>query len=147
MFLEISQNSQENTCARVSCNFIKKETLAQVFSCDIYEISKNTFFLRNTSGGCFCSVYGSFLFPLCCYLAVIRLQINLIYIYQFFLKDTLKIFHDLKMQARKLWSNISRYLKVCIFWKRIPCIIHWGKTNVKKISFGAHQKLTWTQIF
>ena len=40
VFLEISQNSQENTCSRVSflisCrlkawNFIKKETLAQVF--------------------------------------------------------------------------------------------------------------------
>ena len=40
MFLEISQESQENSCARVSfliklqaeaCNFIKKETLAQVF--------------------------------------------------------------------------------------------------------------------
>ena len=38
--------SQENTCARVSflINFIKKETLAQVFSCEIFEISKNTFF-------------------------------------------------------------------------------------------------------
>ena len=24
-------------------NFIKKETLAQVFSCEFYEISKNTF--------------------------------------------------------------------------------------------------------
>ena len=42
MFLEISQNSQGNTCARVSFliklqsqayNFIKKEALAQVFSC------------------------------------------------------------------------------------------------------------------
>ena len=45
-FLEISQMSQENTCARVSflINFIKKETLAQVFSCEIFEISKNTFF-------------------------------------------------------------------------------------------------------
>ena len=47
----MSQNSQENTCARVSFliraeayNFIKKETLAQVFSCEFYEISKNTFF-------------------------------------------------------------------------------------------------------
>ena len=54
VFLEISQNSQENTCARVSfliklqaaCNFIKKETLAQVFSCEFYEISKNTFSYR-----------------------------------------------------------------------------------------------------
>ena len=27
-------------------NFIKKETLAQVFSCEFYEISKNTFFHR-----------------------------------------------------------------------------------------------------
>ena len=26
----------------VSCNFIKKETLAQVFSCEFFEISKNT---------------------------------------------------------------------------------------------------------
>ena len=48
VFLEILQNSQENTCARVSflinaCNFFKKETLTQVFSCEFCEISKNTF--------------------------------------------------------------------------------------------------------
>ena len=42
VFLEISQNSQENTCAQ-ACNFIKKETLAQVFSCEFCEISKNIF--------------------------------------------------------------------------------------------------------
>ena len=47
VFLEISQNSQENTCARVSlgCNFIKKEALA-LFSCEFYEISINTFSYR-----------------------------------------------------------------------------------------------------
>ena len=33
----------------LACNFIKKETLAQVFSCEFWEISKNTF-LQNTSG-------------------------------------------------------------------------------------------------
>ena len=51
MFLRILQHSQENTCARVSfliklqalC-FNKKETLAQVFSCECCEISQNTFF-------------------------------------------------------------------------------------------------------
>ena len=58
VFLEILQNSLENTCARVFfagisfsiklqadvCNFIKKETLApQVFPC---EYSKNTFSYR-----------------------------------------------------------------------------------------------------
>ena len=29
-----------------ACNFIKKETLAQVFSCEFCEISKNTIFHR-----------------------------------------------------------------------------------------------------
>ena len=29
-----------------ACNFIKKKTLAQVFSCEFCEISKNTFFHR-----------------------------------------------------------------------------------------------------
>ena len=57
MFLEISQNLQENTCVRASfliklqarpeaCNFIKKETLTQVFPFKFCEISKNTFFYR-----------------------------------------------------------------------------------------------------
>ena len=30
-----------------SCNFIKKETLTQVSSCEFYEISKNTFFTEH----------------------------------------------------------------------------------------------------
>ena len=54
VFLEILQSSQENTCARVSFwiklqawNFIKKETLAQVFSGEFCEISKNTFFTEH----------------------------------------------------------------------------------------------------
>ena len=52
VFLEISQNLQENTCVRVSFLikllfiinkfFIKKETLTQVFSYKFCEISKNT---------------------------------------------------------------------------------------------------------
>ena len=45
MFLEISQNSQENTCVRVRqvLTFIKKDTLAQDFSRRFCEISKKTF--------------------------------------------------------------------------------------------------------
>ena len=51
----MSQNSQENICTRVSFlvklqasarNFIKRDTLAQVFSCEFCEISKNTFSYR-----------------------------------------------------------------------------------------------------
>ena len=51
VLLEISQNTQENTCARASfliklqaCNYIKKEIVAQVFSCEFCKISKNSFF-------------------------------------------------------------------------------------------------------
>ena len=51
VFLEISQNSQENTCAKVSLliklQAIKKVALAQVLSCEFYEISKNIFFTEN----------------------------------------------------------------------------------------------------
>ena len=34
-------------------NFVKKETPAQVFSCEFWEISKNTFFYRTLPGDCF----------------------------------------------------------------------------------------------
>ena len=48
VFLEISQNSQENACARVSYFEIKiPSTLkAQAFSCEFCEIFKNTFLHR-----------------------------------------------------------------------------------------------------
>ena len=39
--LEISENSE------LTYKFIKKETLAQVFSCEFCEISKNTFFTEH----------------------------------------------------------------------------------------------------
>ena len=44
LFLEISQNSQENTCVRVSfvagwsATLLKKEILAQVFSCEFCKL-------------------------------------------------------------------------------------------------------------
>ena len=52
VFLKISQNSQEKTCARAFflnkvINFILKRTLAQVFSCEFCEISRHTFFTEH----------------------------------------------------------------------------------------------------
>ena len=44
--LKITQNSQKHNCAS-ACNLIKKETLTQVFSCEFYEISRNTFFTEH----------------------------------------------------------------------------------------------------
>ena len=46
-----------NKVAGLACNFIKKKTLTQVFSCEFCEISKNIYFtehLRTTAseGGC-----------------------------------------------------------------------------------------------
>ena len=42
----------DSTCIPQVCNLIKKESVAQVFSCEFWEISKNTFFtehLRTTA--------------------------------------------------------------------------------------------------
>ena len=54
---EISQNSQEKACARDSfynkiaglrpATLLKKESLAQAFSCKFWEISKYTFFTEH----------------------------------------------------------------------------------------------------
>ena len=46
VFLKISQYSQEKGLRPDACNFITRETLAQVFSCEFCEISKNNFLHR-----------------------------------------------------------------------------------------------------
>ena len=55
--LKVSQNSQENTCARVSCliklytsaySFVKKETLVQVLSCTFCETCKDVFCTKHS---------------------------------------------------------------------------------------------------
>ena len=58
MFLKISQNSQEKHLCQSpqTCNFIKKEILAQVFFCQFCKIFKNIFFIEHVcataSGDC-----------------------------------------------------------------------------------------------
>ena len=56
VFQGILENSQENTCARVSfllklkawpATLLTKKTLVQVFSCQFCEISNSTFFTEN----------------------------------------------------------------------------------------------------
>ena len=49
--VSIYRKTKENTGQ--ACNFIKKESLAQVFSCEFCEISKNTFFHRTPLNDCF----------------------------------------------------------------------------------------------
>ena len=59
MFSNISENSQEKTCARVSLltklqasnfNFIKKESLVQLFSTESREILTKTYFVEKGLG-------------------------------------------------------------------------------------------------
>ena len=69
VFLEISQNSQEN--ARPACKFIKKETLAQMFSCEFYKISKNTFFYRTPLVAASVFSIFSFTIPICFFKCII----------------------------------------------------------------------------
>ena len=57
IFWKNSQNSQDDICVRVSflimlqsceaCNFIKKETSTQVFSCKVFKIFKYTIFTEH----------------------------------------------------------------------------------------------------
>ena len=56
VFLKISQNSQGNICARIfflinlhpsDWNYIKKETVAQVISCEFWAMFKKTFFTKH----------------------------------------------------------------------------------------------------
>ena len=57
--LKISQNQKKYLCqsfffSKVE-SFIKKETLAQVLSCEFCKIFKNTFFYRTPVGDYFCT--------------------------------------------------------------------------------------------
>ena len=80
VFLEISQNSQENTCAMAAFliklqasalrpKALLKKTLAQVFSCEFREISKSNF-LQNTSRRLLLSLQSLPIFVISCILDV-----------------------------------------------------------------------------
>ena len=43
----VRESHFQQICKPEICNFIKKETLAQVFSCEFCENSKNTFFTEH----------------------------------------------------------------------------------------------------
>ena len=46
VFRNFTKFTGKHLCQSQACNLIKKETLAQVFSCEFCEISKNTFFYK-----------------------------------------------------------------------------------------------------
>ena len=57
IFLDISEtykkdDGKQKKLQRKACNFIKKDNLAQLFSCEFCEISKNTFFYKKRLDNC-----------------------------------------------------------------------------------------------
>ena len=140
MFLEISQNSQENTCARVSfliklqvevCNFIKKETLEQVFPCEFCKISKNTFFYRTLLVDCFYvfdvtgfqnTCLGFYLYfkinitkGVSCSIYMVKLLLNLISCFSFkYIFGSLNLFCSLQSLTITIYSkNTDESLDEC----------------------------------
>ena len=91
-----------------ACNFIKKETLAQVFSCEYCEILKNNF-LQNTSGRLLLSLaWGSF------FLWIVAMSANLRFEGNFFvLKDLLtsnfKVSAELSDEILKTFDERSSF--------------------------------------
>ena len=106
VFLEISQNSQENTYVRVSfliklqarpATLLKKDALAQVFSCEFWEISKNTVSYRTplvaaSASAMFCHPYGTttfadiFLRKFMCYNVTIPVFLSVCFVIKVWLK-------------------------------------------------------------
>ena len=97
-----------------SCNFIKKETLAKVFSCEFYEITKNTFFYRTplvAASGCISTFVLEniilYLVLIQLLLLGIRLIVNLELVLQIFI--TLCIFLSI-YYGKKRYNTIVKFI-------------------------------------
>ena len=112
-FLKTSRNSQENTCARVwACKSTKKETLAQVFSCECCEIFNNTFFTEHlwTTASKYASVYKNALRSYADYFSKLPGKRRNIYNLTSKLLTTVKNFRDF----RELYLTSKYYGQSCV---------------------------------
>ena len=85
-----------------SCNFIKKEFLAQVFSCEFCKISKNTFFHRT-------SLVNAFILHLYCFYFNIAAFIT-----QFFFSTIMKINNTRNIfpPGKYMLNSISKNIRI-----------------------------------
>ena len=121
VFLKNSQNSQENTCVRVSfliklqilrlvCNFIKNATLAQVTGVFLWIFATflRTTFLQNTFSGCFYFWITSEAVARTCSIKKVFLEIS-----QNSQENTCTSFSFLiKLQASGLWILGNMYVVI-----------------------------------
>ena len=144
VFLEISQKSQKNTCARDSflikaCNFIKKESLAQAFSCEFYEISKNTYFYRTPLVAASETLIALILIS-CLYLSPIIWFLRLIRLFVSFRKSKYCCFY--------LW-NVKVYIGVIqvLFWLHLHLqLYHYHHHNHLNLDIFISMALVWFSI-
>ena len=102
MFLEILQNSQENICARVSFNFIKKEALELAFSCEFCKTFKNSFFHKTPLDDCFYMFYSN--------RQVVLWKLLIIYFFlEHFLSTVVTRFNYLKLIICYIYVNNRRH--------------------------------------
>ena len=111
MIWEIFQNSQANTWARVS--FFKTVTLAQVFSCELREISKNTFSYRTPPEAASEYHWQTFIKPF----KVSRSQYNHIY---FLYKQSFFVFFSENKTKRKI---VLQGFHMSFKWDKTPIIL------------------------
>ena len=122
MFLKISQNSQENTCARVSFfnkqTLLKKETQTQV--CEIF---KNTFFTEHLQATAFVFFVGRpYIFDLYCHLYSFDLYLFHMFTFYIYFIYILFICHQL-IYLRKSMSCLRTWWLV--YLDPMECM--WGK--------------------
>ena len=110
MIWEIFQNSQENTWARV---FFKTVTLAQVFSCELREISKTTFSYRTPPEAASEYHWQIFIKPF----KVSRSQYNHIY---FLYKQSFFFFFSENKTKRKI---VLQGFHMSFKWDKTPIIL------------------------
>ena len=95
---------------------LKKESLIQVFSHEFCEISKNSFFLQNTSGGCYCKLHIVSLLVFSKFSTTLAIAWKVENIF-FFLNDCLKLNQSNKKVANLLTKILQQEL--CDCWKNL----------------------------
>ena len=90
-----------------ACNFIKKGTLPQVFSCEFCEISKNTFFTEHLRATASVDTYKATYWLLISRTATEKL--------------------NKKNMYRKIWRS---FFWLRVFWKKIITDKIWGKFSI-----------------
>ena len=98
----------ENTSARVVCNFIKKEILAQVFSCEFCQISKNTFFHRKPLMVASTSLTSKNIEL--CYPLTIVAKYSILDVYIYWIRDS--AWYYWMQTLHKKWSFPLRFLRI-----------------------------------